>query len=295
MRVHTIDLKFQNVPGVIAAYLVESGGELALIETGPGSTLPALHAGIIDAGYLLEAVKKVFVTHVHLDHAGAAGWWAGQGAQVYCHPRARRHLVEPGRLIESARQVYGDAFDSLWGEMLPAPEARVVELQDGESVMLGNAEVVAIETPGHARHHHAFAIGGTCFTGDVAGICLEGAAYLSLAAAPPQFEREPYVESVRRLRERSFERLYLTHFGLVEKVEDHLSRYEARLNEVADSAAKSLAVGESESEWRSRYGDEEQALALTAGCPPALWERYEVANGTGMCADGLRLWAEKQG
>ena len=295
MRVHTIDLKFQNVPGVIAAYLVESGGELALIETGPGSTLPALHAGIIDAGYSLEAVKKVFVTHVHLDHAGAAGWWAGQGAQVYCHPRARRHLVEPGRLIESARQVYGDTFDSLWGEMLPAPESRVVELQDGESVMLGNAEVEAIKTPGHARHHHAFAIGGTCFTGDVAGICLEGAAYLSLAAAPPQFEREPYVESVRRLRERSFERLYLTHFGLVEKVEDHLSRYEARLNEVADSAAESLAAGESETEWRSRYGDEEQARALTAGCPPALWQRYQVANGTGMCADGLRLWAEKQG
>lgn len=294
MKVHTIDLKFQEVPGVIAAYLVECDGELALVETGPGSTLPTLCAGIRAAGFSVDAVKKVFVTHVHLDHAGAAGWWAQQGARVHCHPRAQRHLVEPGKLIESARQVYGDAFDALWGEMKPAPEAQVVALQDGESIALGSAEVTAIETPGHARHHHAFAIGGLCFTGDVAGVRLEASGYLSVAAAPPQFELGPYVESVRRLRQHAFEGLYLTHFGLVEKVADHLNEYERRLHEVAELATQSLHAGEAEAAWRTRYGEGENCRALEVGCSPALWERYQVANGTGMCADGLRLWAQKQ-
>lgn len=294
MKIHPIDLKFQDVPGVIAAYLVECDGELALIETGPGSTLPTLCAGIRASGFSLEAVKKVFVTHVHLDHAGAAGWWAQQGARIYCHPRARRHLVEPGKLIESARQVYGEAFDSLWGEMVAAPEAQVVALEDGESVSLGNAKVVALDTPGHARHHHVFAIGGLCFTGDVAGVRLEASGYLSVAAAPPQFELEPYRESVRRLRQHAFEMLYLTHFGRVENADDHLSRYELRLNEVAELATNSLHAGETELEWRNRYGKVEESRALEVGCSPALWERYQVANGTGMCADGLRLWAEKE-
>src|SRR4051812_44901146 len=95
VRIHTIDLHFRNTPGLIAAYLVESEGELALIETGPGSTLARLRAGIGELGFDEKAIRRVFVTHVHLDHAGAAGWWARQGAQVYCHQRAERHLVDP--------------------------------------------------------------------------------------------------------------------------------------------------------------------------------------------------------
>src|SRR5262245_21307253 len=124
MTVHTLDLHFQNVPGIIAAYLVECGNELALTDTGPGSTLPTLRRAIQNPGLKPEAIRHVFVTHIHLDHAGAAGWFAQQGAQIYCHPNAARHLIDPAKLIASARLVYGDAMDTLWGDMLPAPSER---------------------------------------------------------------------------------------------------------------------------------------------------------------------------
>lgn len=159
MRIHTLDLHFIGIPGVIAAFLIESGGEYALIETGPGSTLETLRAEIRAVGVDESAIKKVFVTHIHLDHAGAAGWFAQQGATVYCHPNAARHLIDPSKLIESARMVYGHLMDKLWGEMLPIPAERVVALKDKESVLLGEIQIIAWDTPGHARHHHAFIIG----------------------------------------------------------------------------------------------------------------------------------------
>lgn len=291
MKVHTIDLKFQGAPGVIAAYLLESGGEIALIETGPGSTLERLCEGILECAVALERVKKVFVTHVHLDHAGAVGWWANRGAQVFCHPRAERHLIEPSRLIDGARQVYGAAFDSLWGEMIPAPKERVTVLRDGDEIVFGDERVVAIETPGHARHHHAFAIHDMCFTGDVAGVRLEDAAYLSVAAAPPQFELEPYLQSVNRLREFEFGRLYLTHFGGVDDPRGHLKRYEERLKEVADEARRSIVLGLGEDEWRERFEVGEREHCFSVGGSTEVWGRYQVVNGTSMCADGLRNWA----
>lgn len=294
MKVHTIDLRFQGVPGVIAAYLLESGGEVALIETGPGSTLERLCEGILECGVALERVTKVFVTHVHLDHAGAVGWWANRGAQVFCHPRAERHLIEPSRLIDGARQVYGAAFDSLWGEMIPAPKERVTVLRDGDEIVFGDERVVAIETPGHARHHHAFAIHDVCFTGDVAGVRLEENAYLSVAAAPPQFELEPYLQSVKRLRELEFSRLYLTHFGGVDDPRGHLMRYEDRLREVAGEARRSIVIGLGEDEWRERFEMGERERCLLGRDSTEDWGRYQVVNGTSMCADGLRSWASAE-
>ncbi len=103
MKIHTIDLKFQGVEGLIAAFLIESGGELALIETGPASTLAVLREGIECLGFSVADVKKVLVTHIHLDHAGAAGWWTQQGATVYVHAKGARHLIDPSRLMGSAR------------------------------------------------------------------------------------------------------------------------------------------------------------------------------------------------
>ncbi len=289
MNIRALDLKFRQTPGLIAAWLLESAGEKALVEAGPGSTLPRLLEALQEAGATPGEIGKVFVTHVHLDHAGAAGWWARQGARVYCHPRARRHLVDPSRLLAGAHEVYGEAMESLWGEMLAAPEDKVTALEDGENVTVGEITLTALDTPGHARHHHAYAAGEVCFTGDVAGIRLEGSAYLSVAAAPPQFELEPYLASARRLRAAGFERLCLTHFGEVADADAHLAAYETRLREVAEQAARHRVLPAAE--WRQTYRETERARALQAGVAPELWEKYELANGTGMCADGLRLWA----
>ncbi|WP_395745685.1 MBL fold metallo-hydrolase [Prosthecobacter sp.] len=293
MRIHTLDLRFIGIPGLIASFLVESGGEYALIETGPGSTLETLRTAIRAAGVEEEAIKKVFVTHIHLDHAGAAGWWAQQGASVYCHPNAARHLVDPSKLMESARMVYGAQMDSLWGEMLPAPVERVVVLQDGESVNVGEVEILAWDTPGHARHHHAFIIGDVCFTGDVAGMRLEHSRYLSVTAAPPQFDPVAYVQSIDRLAAAKFKTLYLTHFGAVSDVAWHLSSYRERVMEVYERVAADFRAGVSVEENRRNYAAAEHAIAMKAGVDEALWEKGEDANVTSMCADGVRLYCEK--
>jgi glyoxylase-like metal-dependent hydrolase (beta-lactamase superfamily II) len=295
MKVHTIDLQFQGVTGVIAAYLLESEGEVALVETGPMSTIERLVEGISECGLEWEQVRKVFVTHVHLDHAGAVGWWAERGAQVFCHPRARRHLIDPGRLVAGAREVYGAAYDSLWGEMTPAPADSVIALEDGDSVGMGGEMVTAIDTPGHARHHHVFAVGDVCFAGDAAGVRLGGCSYQSVAAAPPQFELMAYLRSVRKLREFAFRRLYLTHFGGIDDVDDHLRVYLERLQAVAGEARRSMGDGEGDGEWQVRFEGQERALARSSGVSEGLWGAYQLANGTTMCADGLRLWASQGG
>lgn len=293
MRIHTLDLRFHGLPGLIASYLVESGGEYALIETGPGSTLETLRGAIGALGVDETAIKKVFVTHIHLDHAGAAGWFAQQGATVYCHPSAVRHLIDPSKLMDSARMVYGDLMDSLWGDMLPAPAERVVALHDQESVPLGEIEIIAWETPGHARHHHAFIIGDICFTGDVAGMRLENSPYLSVTAAPPQFDPFAYGQSLDRLIAANFKTLYLTHFGVVQDVAWHLSTYRQRVMAVYERVAADFAAGVGVEENRRNYAAAEHEIAMQAGVDERLWRKGEDANVTSMCADGVRLYCEK--
>jgi glyoxylase-like metal-dependent hydrolase (beta-lactamase superfamily II) len=294
MQIHTIDLRFQGVQGVIASYLIEADGGLALIETGPGSCHNALVDGIRVLGHEPSAIKHVFVTHIHLDHSGGAGWWAQQGATIYCHPNAARHLIDPSRLIESARMVYGDAMDLLWGAILPAPGHRVRALQDGETVSVGDVVIRAWDTPGHARHHHAISIGDVCFTGDVAGVRLQNSGYISVAAAPPQFDPEEYLRSVERLLGAGFSRLYLTHFGEVPDVRNHLTAYAQRIQQVSAWVKASIEKNQTEDESRIRFQEAERSLATQAGVSHELWDVYERANATAMCADGIRLYWQKK-
>ncbi len=291
MKVHTIDLQFQGVPGIIASYLVEQDGELALIETGPGSCHAALIEGLRALGVAATDVRKVFVTHIHLDHAGGAGWWAQQGAQVYVHPNGAKHIVDPAKLIESATRIYGDRMDSLWGPILPAPAERVTLLRDNARIPLGDLAIQAWDTPGHAKHHHVYVIGDVCFTGDVAGVRLQGCDYLSVAAAPPQFEPGPYVASVDRLLAANFKTLYLAHYGEVNDPDNHLRRYRQRIEEVHALIAGWKNEGLGSDEIACRYAEHERAGASSLS--EADWQRYEFANGTAMCATGIELYVTK--
>lgn len=292
MRVHTLDLQFQGQPGVIAAFLIEAGKDLALIETGPGSTLPALQDGIRHLGFVPENVRHVFVTHVHLDHAGAAGWWAQQGATVYAHARAVPHLIDPAKLLESSRRVYGDKMDILWGETLPAPKEKVVTLRDSETVKLGKLKITALDTPGHARHHHAYVCEDVCFTGDVAGMRLEQSGYLSVTAAPPQFDPVAYGDSLTRLESLKFSKLYLTHFDAVTDVSQHLAHYASRVEQVYDFVRAQMDAGDSAEAVKTAYAAFEHDQSARS-IDEALWRKYELGNPTGMCADGIALYCEK--
>ena len=170
--VHTIDLEYLGTRGAIASYVIEGPDGLVMVETGPGNTTAALERGLADLGFTPTDVKHVFVTHIHFDHAGASGWMARHGAHIYVHEFGRQHLIDPTRLVASARRIYGDRMEALWGELLPIPAERTTPLHDGDIVTVAGLKIRAIETPGHARHHHAFVVetddAKIGFTGDAA-------------------------------------------------------------------------------------------------------------------------------
>jgi glyoxylase-like metal-dependent hydrolase (beta-lactamase superfamily II) len=278
MTVHPIDLRFQGKMGLIAAYLVEGDDGSLLVETGPASTLETLIEGLRERGCEPESLAGVFVTHIHLDHAGAAGWFASRGVPLHVHPAGVPHLVDPSRLVASARQVYGDRFDALWGETVPAPEERVLAMSDGEKARLGGIEVEAVETPGHARHHHAFRIGGVVFTGDAAGASLESSGYLSVT---------------ERLRALDPSVLYLTHFGRIDAPAEHLARYHEAVDLAAAFVERRLAEGMDPESLRIAYEVFQLEQAYRYEVPRESWSSYQLANAAGMCADGIRLYWER--
>jgi glyoxylase-like metal-dependent hydrolase (beta-lactamase superfamily II) len=286
-RSHSLDVHFQGHPGLIAAHAIETADGWIIIDPGPGSCTDALLEALHLLSIPVEAVKQLYVTHVHLDHAGGAGWWAQRGVPVFCHPRAARHLAQPQQLLRSAAEIYGEKMDTLWGSMSTVPEIQLHPLNDGETVPCGGLTVTAWDTPGHARHHHAYLIGDVCFAGDVAGMRLAGTDYLSVTAAPPQFELEPYLQSVQRLREGKFRQLYLTHFGLVNEVDAHLAAYQQRLTEVYTTLSADLARGLNENEASRAYTQREHLLAQQKGITPPQWQLLEQTNSTTMCATGL--------
>jgi glyoxylase-like metal-dependent hydrolase (beta-lactamase superfamily II) len=167
--VRVLDLQFGGA-GTIASFLLASAVGPVLVETGPDSTYPALVRALREAGTRPEAVRHVLLTHIHLDHGGAAWRLAAPGAMVYVHPVGAPHLAEPSKLFASAKKIYGDQMDSLWGRLEPIPVQRLRVVEDGEVLRIGDLAIEALHTPGHASHHVAYRLGGVLFTGDVGGV-----------------------------------------------------------------------------------------------------------------------------
>jgi glyoxylase-like metal-dependent hydrolase (beta-lactamase superfamily II) len=293
MRIHTIDLQFQGCPGLIASYVLETQAGLAIIETGPASCHAALVEGLRQLGAAPAEVRHVFLTHIHLDHSGAAGWWAQQGAQVYVHGKGAPHLIDPSKLIQSATMIYGERMQQLWGEILPAPAERVTVLAEGAEVTLGEVQLSAWDTPGHARHHLVFTAGDVCFSGDQAGMLYPGTHYLSVTSAPPQFEPPEYIQSVQRMRAAGFREMYLTHFGLVSEVDAHLAQYEQLLATATERMTAWVKEGLSSADIHERYQAEEYARARASGVNEQNWAMLQSANSTQMCSAGMERWVRK--
>ncbi|HEU4453964.1 MAG TPA: MBL fold metallo-hydrolase [Longimicrobium sp.] len=293
--IHRVDLGWIGLPGQVAAYLVDGGDDaFAVVESGPGSTLETLLAAVRQVGRDPAGITHVFVTHVHLDHAGGAGALlrVAPRAKLYAHPLGARHLVDPSRLLASAGQLYGAAMDQLWGDMAPVPPDRLVVLQDGDEVRVGDRRLRAIDTPGHARHHHSYhdPDAGLIFTGDVGGIRLEGLKYVCAPTPPPDIDLDAWRGSVRRLRALGATRLLPTHFGGIDDVEWHLDDLDARLAATAawvrERASAGAGLDALTEEVRSRA--EAEILAAT-GRPEAV-RAYERAVPYPMMAAGLLRW-----
>jgi glyoxylase-like metal-dependent hydrolase (beta-lactamase superfamily II) len=294
MMIHTLDLYFQQQPQTIASYLVVGPGGPVLVETGPMSTLATLQQRLADHGYHPADIKHVLVTHIHLDHAGAVGWWAGQGAQIYVHHVGAPHLIDPSRLLRSATRIYGDKMDSLWGGFLATPAERVTPVEDGKSIDVAGLTFTAIDTPGHAFHHHVYRLGDIAFTGDAAGIRIPGVFFVDLPAPPPEFQLELWQSTIDRLLAQDLSAIYPTHFG---RLDDWRTQLEVlgRLMQVASEfVAVRLTAGIPRHQILDDYRAWFHARALAAGMSDRAFIQYEAANPLYMSVDGLiRYWTKK--
>jgi glyoxylase-like metal-dependent hydrolase (beta-lactamase superfamily II) len=201
-----IDLGFQGRGGVVAAYLLVDRGELALIESGPGSTYMELLAGVRQAGFDPARIKKILVTHIHLDHAGAAGLLAREDPEriVFVHPFGAPHLIDPGKLIASATRIYGDRMAALWGEFVAIPAAQVVPLEDNQTLRVAGR--------------------GMLFTGDVGGVRMQGTPYNCPPTPPPDFDPVAWAGSIACMRDLNARRWCLTHFGAFDDIREHVDQ-----------------------------------------------------------------------
>ena len=296
--VFQLDHHFRGSAGVIASYLLAGGDGLTLVEAGPASTVDTLLAGVRQAGFDPEIIERIVVTHIHLDHAGAAGTLLGRlpRAKLYVHPVGAPHLVDPSKLMASATRIYGPLMGPLWGEMVPVPEDRLIVLEDGATVGAGRGALQALDTPGHANHHHALVDRerGIVFTGDVAGMRLDGLRYVRPPTPPPEFDPDLWKRSIAKLRAARPRRLCLTHFGASDEPEWHLDELQARLWFWTGWVSARLATGEDPAATsESLRGIEDPLLAAASG-DGSLARRFEEAGNFRMTVDGIGRWWKKR-
>ena len=286
----TLDLNFQSRAHAIASYMIRHSAGVVLIESGPGSTLPAMQAALAAHGFSASDVTHVLLTHIHLDHAGAAGWFSRRGAQIIVHPVGAPHMLDPEKLLASAGRIYGDRMDSLWGEFLPVLGERLKVVQDGEEIAIGSLRFRPVNTPGHAEHHYAYIFEDLCFSGDVGGVRIPGLAYLRAPMPPPELHLERWHESIARLRGEKFRRLAPTHFGIYDDPGWHLAQLEKALVSAGRWLEDTMPSDPPIEELRESFTAWMRSEGRAHGISEEVNAAYELANPLGMSADGLRRY-----
>lgn len=295
-HIYTLDLHFQNCPKAIASYLIPYSDGLILIESGPGSTQDQLEKNMIALDHNLQHLTHVFLTHIHLDHAGAAGWLAKKtGASIFVHPRGAPHMLDPARLLASAKRIYKDKMDELWGNFLPVPEEQLIILNDGDEVQVGPYTLRALDTPGHANHHLAYLLDEICFSGDVGGVRIQNSSQrsLRLPMPPPEFHPPRWRESIAKLKKERISRIAPTHFGFYDDVDWHLNELESELDIIEDWMATIMPRGLEIEELREEFLAWVQSRASDFGLGSTAIAAFEKANPSGMSADGIKRYWDK--
>lgn len=272
-----VDLMHLGRPKAVGAWLLD-GGEI-LVDPGPSSCLPALLPA-------LEAAppRVIALTHIHLDHAGATGTLAARfpAAEVWVHERGAPHMVDPQRLLASARRLYGEQMDALWGEFLPVPVERIRVLRGGEEL----EGMRVAYTPGHAAHHVAYlhAGSGWAFCGDVAGVRIDGGP-TTAPTPPPDIDPPLWRQSIALLESWRPRALAITHFGVHHDVGDQLAQLRSYLETAEELAARHDAEG-------FLAAVRARTAALVS---PELACNYEQAMPSAQSYGGLRRYLEKAG
>ena len=294
-NVHTLDLGFLDLPGTIAAYLIPHAKGAVLVECGPGSTIANLIDAINAHGFKSGDITDVLITHIHLDHAGSAGWWARQGARIHLHPVGAPHMEDPEKLLMSASRIYGEKMESLWGEFLPVPAEKLIVHSDDEVIEIEDLQFTAIDTPGHAFHHLVYLFEDHCFSGDIGGVRVGRVPHLSLPMVPPEFHLELWRESLNKLvklyHTGRFSAIVPTHFGIFSDSGWQLSKMEQLLTETETWIVQEMAQSPSVERLNEKYLDWVEVRAQKDGLSESDIQAFEAANPSWMSASGIfRYW-----
>ncbi|MFN8413438.1 MAG: MBL fold metallo-hydrolase [Anaerolineales bacterium] len=290
-HVVTIDLNFQGKAQAIASYLIKHQDAVVLIESGPGSTLSTLEAGLAKEGLSPRDVTHVLLTHIHLDHAGSAGWLSQQGAEIYVHPNGAPHLLNPEKLIASATRIYGDKMQTLWGEFLPVGESQLKVPQDAQEIPIGNLKFLPVNTPGHAEHHYSYVFEDICFSGDVGGVRIPGYPYMRAPMPPPELHFGKWQESLVRLRSLKFSKIAPTHFGIFDDADWQMNQLSSILKDSEVWLEKVMVTNPDVEILREQFESWMNQQGLEQGLSEEAIRAYTLANPLGMSADGLmRYW-----
>lgn len=293
-KIHTLDLNFLDKDSSIASFLIETSGKLVLIETGPETTFTHLVKAIEDKGFDWKNIKHVLLSHIHFDHAGAAWKFAENEAKIYVHPIGLPHLQNPERLWNSAKMIYKDDMEKLWGEMKPIKENLLIAADDGDRLAIGDLEFSVHYTPGHAIHHNAYQLEDVIFTGDVAGVKINQNPVVP-PCPPPDIDLGKWKMSIERLKKANPKYLYLTHFGKVENPIQHLNELELMLDDWANWMKPFYDQGETPEIITPKFMEYTKNQLLEKGVDEDDVQRYEYANPSWMSVAGLlRYWKLKE-
>lgn len=301
MQIRILDLNFLGNKKAIAAFLIETKEGLALIESGPHSTWEHLTAALAQHGHKPSDIKHLFLSHIHFDHAGAAWAFAKHETKIYVHPKGAPYIANPEKLYNSAKMIYGDKMDYLWGKMEGIEEKQLYIPTDRETITVLGIECTAHYTPGHASHHIAWEVKkaksrskSVVFTGDVAGVRIRGGIVVP-PCPPPDIHVEHWKASIKRLLSLNAKAFYLTHYGKVTDTQQHLENLEARLDVWAAFIKKHIELETPKDALVPLFEAYAEDELRTHGIGKVGLARYNAANPPYMSVTGLMRYWKKHG
>jgi glyoxylase-like metal-dependent hydrolase (beta-lactamase superfamily II) len=291
-----IDLRFRGSERVIATAVLSGPDGVTLVDPGPTSCLPMLEEGLRERGLTLRDVRALLLTHIHLDHAGAAGTIVERvpAIRVHVHERGAPHMIDPARLLASATRLYGAEMDTLWGAFLPVPAANVNVLTGGERIAAAGTSLHVAYTPGHAKHHVSYLdeTTGVAYVGDTGGIRVSGD-FLLAPTPPPDIDLAAWQASLDTIDAWRPVSLFLTHFGVVTGAKAHLMRFRETLATQAEAVRQSLTAGNTDEE-RTRVFVEQMRREVRKAMPEHEALATELAAPFDQLWQGLERYWKKQ-
>ena len=292
------DLDFQGRPRIIAAAVLTGPDGVTVVDPGPSSTLPVLRRHLASLGASVEDVTSLLLTHIHLDHAGACGVLVRENPRitVYVHEVGAPHMVAPAKLLASAGRLYGEAMETLWGEVAPVPDTALHILTGGARVTAGGRAWEVAYTPGHASHHVSYFSPdtGIAFVGDTAGVQVIPGGFVLPPTPPPDIDMAQWMESLTAIEHWHPQTLFLTHFGPSNDVSAHLAELRDHLQLVEHLADTALARPDDEAAQEAWFiGEVRRHLGRRLSEPDV--RAYEIAGRFDLNWKGLVRHARKRG